>query len=345
MSVVDTMGGPAIAAPTVGSAAPLLAVNGLRHAFSGRSVLADLSFQVERGELFGLLGPNGCGKSTTLRVLTGLLVPDGGELVFDGQAVEPGARPLRQRMGVVFQAPSLDPRLTSRENLKLSASLYGIVGTEADRRVAEVLGLADLSQRATDPTGELSGGMKRRLELARALMHDPELLIMDEPTTGLDESAFRKTWERILELRRTRRLTVLFSTHRAEEAQLCDRVAIVDRGAIIAEGDPEALRQRVSGDILTLEASEPEQLAAQIEQRFSLAARVLKGAVVIEREQGHELIPRLVEALPTGRIKSLSMHRPTLADVFVKLTGRSLGDAGPEQPADGEEAGGAPGHG
>lgn len=318
-------------APAGGGIGPvLLRVDALRHAFGDRTVLDGISFEVGRGELFGLLGPNGCGKSTTLRALTGLLVPDAGSLALAGEVTEGGSRLLRARMGVVFQSPSLDARLTARENLRLSAALYGIRGAEADRKVDEVLEAAELSNRGNDAVREYSGGMKRRLELSRALMHDPDLLVMDEPTTGLDESAFRKTWDRILHLRETRGLTVLFSTHRAEEAQLCDRVAIVDEGRVIAEGVPEALRQRVSGDVLTLDTATPESLLAEIKERFDVQPSLVDGRIVIEASRGHELIPRLVETLPAGSITALSMHRPTLADVFVQLTGRKLGD---EKPA------------
>jgi len=303
-------------------------VRGLRQRFGTLDVLSGLSFRVQPGEIFGLLGPNGCGKSTTLRVLTGMLVPDAGELLLDGVPVAPGGRALRQRMGVVFQAPSLDSRLTARENLALSAALYGVSGAEARERIASLLEFTALRDRADEAVIKFSGGMRRRLELARALLHEPSLLLMDEPTTGLDERFFRQTWERIEALRAERGLTVLLTTHRAEEAERCDRVAVVDQGTIIAEGEPEALRRRVAGDVLTLEAAEPEALCRELAERFDLTPRVLDGKVVLERERGHELIPRLIEALPAGRIDSLSMHRPTLSDVFVKLTGRSLRDEG-----------------
>jgi ABC-2 type transport system ATP-binding protein len=310
-----------------------LEVRELRHRFGERVVLDGLSFTVEPGEIFGLLGPNGSGKSTTLRVLTGLLVPDAGQLLLDGAPVQPGGRALRQRMGVVFQSPSLDPRLTARENLMLSATLYGITGAEAARRCDALLQMASLMERADDPVVDFSGGMKRRLELGRALLHDPALLVMDEPTTGLDERSFRQNWERIERLREQRGLTVLLTSHRADEAERCDRVAVVDGGRVIAQDTPEALRRRVSGDVITLEAHDPEPLAQELSQRFELEARVVDGRVVLEREEGHALIPRLVESVPAGRIESLSMHRPTLADVFVKLTGRALGDDTPEPEA------------
>ncbi|MFI5307495.1 MAG: ATP-binding cassette domain-containing protein [Polyangiales bacterium] len=303
-----------------------LELRGLRHRFGDLVVLDGISLRVQRGEIFGLLGPNGSGKSTTLRVLTGLLVPQAGEIVLDGEPVAAGGRRLRQQLGVVFQAPSLDPRLTARENLRLGAALYGVPTAVAASRIEELLAFTALRERGDDLVVDFSGGMKRRLELARALLHEPDLLLMDEPTTGLDERFFRQTWERIEALRAERGLTVLLTTHRAEEAERCDRVAVIDSGRVIAEDRPEALRQRVSGDVLTIEAKDPDALCSELAQLFQLQCRVVDGKVVLERDRGHELIPRLVEALPVGRIDSLSMHRPTLADVFVKLTGRSLRD-------------------
>jgi ABC-2 type transport system ATP-binding protein len=311
-----------------GAGAAQLEVRDLHHRFGDREVLAGLSFRVQPGEIFGLLGPNGCGKSTTLRVITGGLLPASGELLLGGARVEPGGRALRQCMGVVFQSGSLDGRLSARENLQLAAALYGIRGAEARERVEALLELTDLRERAGEIVNKYSGGMRRRLELARALLHEPALLVMDEPTTGLDERFFRSTWERIEQLRSERGLTVLLTTHRADEAERCDRVAVVDQGRVIAEGEPEALRRRVAGDVLTLEAEQPEALCAELSARLQLNASTIDGKVVLEHERGHELIPRIVEALPAGRIRSLSMHRPTLSDVFVKLTGRSLRDEG-----------------
>jgi ABC-2 type transport system ATP-binding protein len=306
----------------------LLDVVNLRHAFGRVPVLEGLGFRLMRGEIFGLLGPNGCGKSTALRVLTGLLVPDAGELWLLGKPVAPGGRALRNHMGVVFQTSSLDQRLSARQNLELSAALQRLPVATAEQRIADALEFAQLQERADDPVAQLSGGMKRRLELARALLHEPQLLLLDEPTSGLDEPSFRRTWERILALRERMQVSVLLTTHRAEEAALCDRVAILDRGRAMALDTPEALIAQVAGDVLTLELRDPREHEATIrtvKQRFALDVREVAGKLVIECERGHELIPRLVEALAPGSVRSLSMHRPTLADVFVKLTGRSLG--------------------
>jgi ABC-2 type transport system ATP-binding protein len=303
----------------------LLEIAGLTHRFGDVSVLENVGFHVARGEIFGLLGPNGCGKSTTLRVLTGLLTPDAGEIRLAGQKVAPGGRELRRHIGVVFQAASLDPRLSVRENLQLTAALWRMPRAVAESHVARALELAQLGDRAGSVVKELSGGMRRRLELARALLHEPTLLLLDEPTTGLDEPSFRRTWQHLLELREHRQLSVLLTTHRAEEAALCDRVAVLDRGRVVALDTPDALIAEVAGDVISLEVDDPAAAAERVEQHFGLPVRTADGKVLIERERGHELIPRLVEALPAGSIRSLSMHRPTLADVFVKLTGRSLG--------------------
>lgn len=317
-------GQPGVAPPSA------LEARGLTHAFGKTRVLDGLGFRVAPGELLGLLGPNGCGKSTTLRVLTGLLIPQAGELYWRGERVAPGDRKLRAIMGVVFQSPSLDVRLSLRENLTLAARLYGFAPRDVRARVGQALAFSELEARADAKVSELSGGMKRRLELARALLHEPRLLLLDEPTTGLDEHSFQRAWERIFQLRSQLGTSVLVATHRAQEAGLCDRVAVLDQGRLVACDTPQALIDRVAGDVLTLEAEDPVALAAEIRQRFELEPRVVGDTVVVERERGHELVPRLVEALPAGSIRALSMHRPDLSDVFVKLTGRSLSEAEPQ---------------
>ncbi|MBK8171956.1 MAG: ABC transporter ATP-binding protein [Sandaracinaceae bacterium] len=301
-----------------------LTIRDLRHSYGAREVLKGLSFSVGRGEVVGLLGPNGCGKSTTFQILLGLVMPVSGEILLDGAAVAPGDRRLRSRVGVVFQSGSVDLRLSARENLLLSARLYGMNREIARSRLEELLRFMELGDRADEPVIKWSGGMKRRLELVRALLHEPDTLLLDEPTSGLDEASFQRTWDRILSLRDAKKLSVLLTTHRPEEAELCDRVAILDGGAIVAEGTPSELKARVSGDVISLEADDLEALARDVESLLNLKARVIEERVVIEHEKGHALIPRLVEALPPGRLRSVSMRRPSLADVFVKLTGRSL---------------------
>jgi len=303
---------------------PRLRIHGLAFRYGDREVLRDVSFAVAPGEILGLLGPNGAGKSTLFSILAGLLSPTAGAVFLDGNEVALGARTLRARMGVVFQSPSLDAKLTATENVSLGAQLFGLSRARARLRARKLLSATGLEDRAEEVAGKLSGGMQRRLELARALAHLPEILLMDEPTTGLDVAAFRQIWDIVRALCKRRELTVLLTTHRPDEAEACDRLAILDRGRIVAIGSPEALRARVPGDVVALEADDAAALARDISARFGIAARAGTHGVKVERERGHELVPRLVEAFPHGRLRSVSLRRPTLADAFLAITGQEL---------------------
>ena len=305
-------------------AAPFLAIDGLGVVRGGRKVLDGVSFGIARGEIFGLLGPNGAGKTTLFHVLTGTLAPSSGRIALEGIPLPPGDRSFRARAGVVFQEPALDLRLTARENLFLAARLYGVSRGAARDRIERLLDEAELAGRADEPTSRLSGGMRRKVEIARALVHDPSVLILDEPTTGLDEGAFRATWDRLLALRRGRGLTLLLTTHRPEEAERCDRLAVIDGGRVVACDTPDRLRERLRGDLLVIEAADPDAVARTVEERFGVAARVLEGKVVLERERAHEWIPRLVEAFPGGTLRSVSLRRSGLGEVFLELTGHGL---------------------
>jgi ABC-2 type transport system ATP-binding protein len=304
--------------------AGFLRLDHLTRRFGERVAVDGLTVDVRRGEVFGFLGPNGAGKSTTFHLLTGLLAPDGGRVLIDGREAPPTEGWVRRRLGVVFQEPSLDDKLTALENLRLGAALYGLTGRRAEARIGELLALVDLGERAREPVEHFSGGMKRRLEIARVLLHEPEILIMDEPSRGIDAPTQRRIWQQLIELKRARRMTILLTTHQPDEAEYCDRLAVLDHGRVIACDTPEVLRQKVGGDVVTLEGDEPEPLAEEVRAHFGLDPRVVDGAVVIETPRGHELIPRLVEHLPAGRLRAVSMRRPTLADVFVHLTGRGL---------------------
>ena len=308
------------------SGAPLLRAEGLARSYGGRVALAGLSFEVARGEIFGFLGPNGAGKSTAFHLLAGLLDPDGGEIRFRGARATPRDAAFRACIGVVFQSPSVDLLLTGRENLRLGAMLYGLRGRDARARIAEALDLVELAGRADERVATYSGGMRRRLEIARVLLHRPELLIMDEPGQGLDLATLRRLWTHLRGLASERGLAILLTTHSPDEAEFCDRLAVLDGGRIVAAGTPEELKRQLGGDVLTIEAADgdPAGLAAELATRFSLEARVVDGAVMIEQPRGHELIPRLVESLPPGRLRSLAMRPPTLGDVFAHLTGRPL---------------------
>lgn len=323
-----------------------LRADSLRRSFGDRVVLDGVSFSVARGEVFGVLGPNGAGKSTLFSILCGLLKAHGGSLELDGAPFDPTDLAQRRRLGIVFQEPSLDELLTGRENLLCALSLYGITGRAARERADEVLKLVELSDRQHEPVGRYSGGMKRRLELGRVLLHRPELLLMDEPGRGLDAAALRRYFGELLRLVRTQGLTVLLSTHLPEEAQHCDRLAVIDEGRLVACDTCAALEERVGGDIITIEADDAAALAQKLTAEListttptgepaAPTVRIVEAGdseIVLMAPRAHELVPRLVESLPRGRLRSIAMRRPSLGDVFMHLTGHGLLRAEAPQP-------------
>ena len=322
MSAVVKIAAPPLPAP----ATPRLAVRDLHVALEGRVVLDDMTLQVAPGEIVGVLGPNGSGKSTLIRCLAGTLRGDRGTVSIDGTVMTRRTRELRARMGVVFQQPGLDGRLTCRDNLALAAALFAVPRAEARARAEELLQFMELAERATDPARWLSGGMRRRLEIARALIHGPALLLLDEPTGGLDPAALARVWSRLTALREAQGLGLLVATHNADEAQRCDRLVVIDRGHIVADDTPRNLLSRVAGDVIALSATRPEALAKDIAESFDLTPRIAGGRVLLEVAQGHAFIPRLVEALPVGRLDAVELRRPSVADAFFHLTGRGLED-------------------
>ena len=306
------------------SPAPRLSLLGVSFWRGAREVLRDVSFSAFEGEILGLLGPNGAGKSTLFSILAGLLFPKAGEVRLDGEKVPHFARALRAASGIVFQSPGLDRKLSARENLELAAALHLVPRKEARRRAQELLESLGLGGRTREPVERLSNGMQRRVELCRALIHSPSILVMDEPTTGLDTASFRAFWAEVERRRLALSTTVVLATHRPEEAEHCDRLVVLAGGRVVADETPRALLARVHGDVVVVEAQDPEAVAAEIEARLGLAARVREGAVHVEHEAGHTLVPRIVEAFPKGRLLAVSIRRPTLADAYLSLTGSSL---------------------
>ena len=292
----------------------LLVVKELTHRYGQRTALDRVSFEVRRGEIFGLLGPNGGGKTTLFRVLCTLMKPTEGCVLMNGGAID------RRRIGVVFQSPSLDKKLTVRENLIHQGHLYGLHGQSLTSRIVELLRRFGLSDRANDFVEKLSGGLRRRVELAKGLLHKPELLLLDEPSTGLDPLARRELGNYLEELRANDGVTSLLTTHIMDEADRCDRLALLDRGKLVALDAPQALKEGVGGDVINVGCANPGQLREQIEKRFGVKAGVVERTVRIERQRGHEFVPDLVEAFP-GEIDSVSVGKPTLEDVFIHLTG------------------------
>ncbi|MCG3148721.1 MAG: Daunorubicin/doxorubicin resistance ATP-binding protein DrrA [Verrucomicrobiae bacterium] len=299
---------------------------GLRRTGGDRVALDRVSFAVQPGEIFGLLGPNGGGKTTLFRILSTLVRPQEGNVRVFGQDVITQRNQVRRRIGVVFQAPSLDKKLTVRENLRHHGHIFGLSGAPLRQRIDELLNRFGIADRADERTEKLSGGLRRRVEIARGLLHKPELLLLDEPSTGLDPRVRREVGDYLEELRSKDGVTILVTTHIMEEAERCDRLALLDQGKLIALDKPATLKDRVGGDVITVSAKAPESLSAQVREKFGIEAQLVDGAVRIERPRGHEFIPQLVEAFP-GAIESVTVGKPTLEDVFIHLTGHRLDDA------------------
>jgi ABC-2 type transport system ATP-binding protein len=298
-------------------------VAGVRHRYGPRLALDGVSLTIAAGEIFGLLGPNGGGKTTLFQIISTLLVPSEGMVrVFaDDVAREPER--VRRHIGVVFQKPALDGRLTVDENLRHQGHLYASRGRALRVRIDEALARVGLTERRQDMVSTLSGGLQRRAEVAKALLHRPRLLVLDEPSTGLDPTARREIWADLERLRRQEGTSVILTTHLMEEAAACDRVGILDRGRLVALGQPAELTQAVGGDVLTVSCREASVLAARISERFGVKADVVQGQVRIEREGAHTFLAELIEAFP-GEIESVTFGKPTLEDAFVHFTGHRL---------------------
>ena len=298
----------------------VIVVDNIRHRYEERVALDGVSFQVRSAELFGLLGPNGSGKTTLFRILSTLMLPSEGRALIQGRDAAKDPNGLRRQIGVVFQAQSVDVKLSAYENLRHQGHLYGLSGATLRARIQEMLGRVGLADRANERVETFSGGMQRRVELAKGLLHHPSVLLLDEPTTGLDPGARRDLWQYLRILRDEEHVTVIVTTHLMEEAEKCDRLAILNQGKVVALGTPAELKREIGGDVILLEADQPESLAERIRARFPVEAAVLAGKVRIERENGHRFLTDVVEAFP-GEIQSVSVSKPTLEDVFIHRTG------------------------
>ena len=302
------------------STEPAIEVADLSFSYGDRPALSTVEFTIARGEIFGFLGPNGGGKSTLFRLLSTLVPIQSGDARILGCDLRGATQALRRKIGVVFQSPSLDGKLTVAENLAIHGNLYGMRGARLKERTQAMLARLDVSDRAGDLAETLSGGLRRRVELAKALLHEPELLLLDEPSTGLDPAARREFFALLTRLRESDGVTIVLTTHHMEEAERCDRIGILDQGRLVAIAPPGELKQRVGGDVMVISAAAPEALAQKIAQRLQVRAALVDGTLRIERPRGHELVARLVDEFG-GEIESITFGRPTLEDVFVHLTG------------------------
>jgi len=311
-----------------------LVASGVGHAYGGRQALDEVSFRVGSGEIFGFLGPNGAGKSTLFRILSTQVRPlfrilstqvrpQRGAVEVFGLDLVTEQRAVRRQIGVVFQSPSTDVQLTVAENLRCQGRLYGLDRHTLAARATHYATALGVEDRLDDRVGTLSGGLRRRVEVAKALLHEPRLLLLDEPSSGLDPGARRDLWALLEQLVREAGVTVALTTHFIEEADRCDRLALLDGGRVVEEGAPEALRRQIGGDVVTLTTADPAALRDDLRAHFEIDSTVHAETVRFERPQAHELIGRLAEAFP-GRIAAVTVARPTLEDVFLVHTGHSL---------------------
>ena len=301
-------------------------VDGLRKSYGPVEAVRGVSFSVRQGEVFGFLGPNGAGKTTTIKMLCTLLKPTAGKATVVGHDVVAEAARVRSSIGIVFQDSTLDEYLTAEQNMRYHCMIYHVPRHLREERIRMMLDLVGLADRRSDIVRTFSGGMKRRLEIARGLLHMPRVLFLDEPTIGLDPQTRHLIWEHLRQMRREQEITIFLTTHYMEEADNADRIAVIDHGRIIALDTPSALKRMIGGDIITLATSDNERAREQIQQHFGVSKVVHeKGALSFEVENGESFVPRLVNELGV-QVRTVSVRTPNLDDVFLHLTGEAIRD-------------------
>ena len=306
--------------------APAISVTGLTKTYDEIEAVRGIDFEVARGETFGFLGPNGAGKSTTISMLCTLARPTGGSARVAGMDVVSERDSVRRSIGLVFQDTTLDNYLSAEQNLRLHAELYGMPRERIEPRMRTVLEMLQLWERRESLVGTFSGGMKRRLEIARGLLHSPRVLFLDEPTIGLDPQTRASIWSYIRQLQQQEEITIFMTTHYMDEAEFCGRIAIMDGGEVVALDTPEALKEAVGADRIRIETADDERAITALGERFGLEATVSEGVVSFAVADGEAFVPRLFAELEVP-IKSVSLSRPTLDDVFMSHTGSTIRDA------------------
>ncbi|HEY5318455.1 MAG TPA: ATP-binding cassette domain-containing protein [Solirubrobacteraceae bacterium] len=304
---------------------PAIVVRDLVKTFGEVRAVRGVNFEVQAGEVFGFLGPNGAGKTTTINMCCTLTKPSGGTAMVAGHDVVRERDDVRRNIGLVFQETTLDGYLTAEQNLRLHAELYGVQSSLVPARMRQVMEMVGLWERKDSPVRTFSGGMKRRLEIARGLMHSPRVLFLDEPTIGLDPQTRRSIWSYIRTLKESEEITIFMTTHYMDEAEWCDRIAIMDQGVIVALDSPAALKAQVGADRIRIETEDDEAAIASLRERFDIEAVISEGAVTFRIPSGEEFVPRLFAELGVP-IRSVSVSRPTLDDVFMSHTGSSIRD-------------------
>jgi ABC-2 type transport system ATP-binding protein len=305
--------------------ATIIDVRDLRRRFGSVEVVRGVTFGVGEGEVFGFLGPNGAGKTTTIKMLCTLLRPTSGSASVNEFDVVRRRSDVRRSIGLVFQQPTLDEALSAEQNLRFHAYAYGVPAEFRERRINELLSLVELGDRRRDRVRTFSGGMKRRLEIARGLLHRPRVLFLDEPTLGLDPQTRRRIWEYLAELRWRDGLTVFMSTHYMDEAEQCDRIAVIDHGAIAALDTPAALKSAIGGDLITIATVDAAAAASEVRERYQLSPIVIDGGVSFQVPRGEAFLPDFVRTF-SRPLDAIGLRHPTLDDVFLGLTGRQIRD-------------------
>lgn len=313
------------------STSPALEVQGVTHRYGSRVALKDVRFDVPEGEIFAILGPNGGGKTTLFRIIATLMRPTSGDAQVFGHSVRDAPHEVRRKIGVVFQQPGLDPKLSVFENMIHHGRLHGMLGSSLRNAADALLAQFGISDRKKDYVETLSGGLQRRVELAKALLPRPEILFLDEPSTGLDPGARIDFRNELKRLRNETNTTVVLTTHFIEEADHADRVGVIHEGDLVAIGAPDALKKEVGGEVLTIEAQEPESLRVNLEDMFSCEVKSVDGSLRLEMSDAHAAIPKIAEAFP-GEVRSITLGKPTLEDVFIGKTGKRFIDANADLP-------------
>jgi ABC-2 type transport system ATP-binding protein len=303
----------------------IIEVDNLSKSFGQIVAVDKVAFQVSEGEIFGFLGPNGAGKTTTINMLCTLQTPTSGSATLCGHDVVGQRSQVRRCIGLVFQEPTLDEYLTAEQNLRFHAYAYKVPRELREKRINELLELVELSERRKSKVRTFSGGMKRRLEIARGLLHSPRVLFLDEPTLGLDPQTRRHIWDYILSLRKRNNLTIFLTTHYMDEAEVCDRITIIDDGRIIALDTPDKLKDALGGDLVTLKAQDNDAASAELKEKYNLSLDIENGHITFSVPRGEKFLPKLMGTFKSP-ILSISVRRPTLDDVFLKLTGHAIRD-------------------
>jgi ABC-2 type transport system ATP-binding protein len=305
---------------------PIIAVHELRRSFGQLEAVQGVTFDVEETELFGFLGPNGAGKTTTINMLCTLLRPTSGSATVNGFDIVEQRSEVRRSIGLVFQQPTLDEYLSAEQNLRFHAYAYGLPAELREPRMRELLEMVELWDRRKGSVRTFSGGMKRRLEIARGLLHHPKVLFLDEPTLGLDPQTRRHIWDYLRRLREQEGLTIFLTTQYLDEAEYCARIAIIDSGQIVALDTPDGLKRAVGGDLVTFSTADNEAAATEVQRRYATEATVQDGVVRFHVPQGETFLPEFVRSFPQPLL-SVSLRRPSLDDVFLTLTGHEIRDS------------------